>query len=74
MCLGIPMRVAELLPPDKARVESGRVSMEVSLLLVDDVREGDYLLVHAGFALEVMDVGVAEETLSLLNQMAGFEE
>jgi len=74
MCLGIPMRVTKLLPPDKALVESGKVSMEVSLLLVDNVAVGDYVLVHAGFALEVMDVDAAEETLSLLNQLANVEE
>ena len=70
MCLGIPMKVTEILSPEKARVESGRVSMEVSLLLVDDVKVGDYVLVHAGFALEVMDVKAAEETLELLSQVA----
>jgi hydrogenase expression/formation protein HypC len=69
MCLGIPMRVVELLPPDKARVESGNVSMEASLILVDDVKVGDYVLVHAGFALEVMDLAAAEETIELLNQV-----
>jgi hydrogenase expression/formation protein HypC len=69
MCLGIPMRVVELQAPDKARVESGNVSMEVSLLLVDDVKVGDYVLVHAGFALEVMDVAAAEETIELLSQV-----
>jgi len=68
------MRVTKLLPPDKALVESGRISMEASLLLVDDVKVGDYVLVHAGFALEVMDVDAAEETLSLLNQLANVEE
>jgi len=68
------MRVTKLLPPDKALVESGKVSMEVSLLLVDNVAVGDYVLVHAGFALEVMDVDAAEETLSLLNQLANVEE
>ena len=74
MCLGIPMKVTELLPPDRALVEAGKVSMEVSLLLVDNVAVGDYVLVHAGFALEVMDVDAAEETLSLLNQLANVEE
>jgi hydrogenase expression/formation protein HypC len=69
MCLGIPMRVTKLLPPNKALVESGRISMEASLLLVDEVKVGDYVLVHAGFALEVMDVESAEETLRLLQEM-----
>ena len=70
MCLAVPMRVARLLPHDRARVESGNVYMEVSLQLVDDVAPGDYVIVHAGFALEVLDVAAAEETLHLLEQIA----
>ena len=70
MCLAVPMRVAELLPDDRARVESGDVSVEVSLQLVDDVATGDYVIVHAGFALDVMDMAAAEETLHLLAQIA----
>jgi len=70
MCLALPMRVVELLPPDKARAEAGGVSLEVSLMLVGDVAIGDYVIVHAGFALEVLDTEAAEETLGMISQMA----
>jgi len=69
MCLAIPMKVVELIPPDKARVESGSVSLEISLMIVSDVAVGDYVIVHTGFALEVMDRTAAEETLEMLDEL-----
>ena len=72
MCLAIPMKVIELIPPDKALVETGTVSLEVSLQLVGDVTIGEYVLIHAGFALEVLDTTAAEETLQLLEEIAKF--
>ncbi len=73
MCLGIPMKVTELKLPNRAIVEAGKISLEISLQLVDSVKVGDYVIVHSGFALEVMDLKAAQETLSLLNQMAESE-
>ena len=69
MCLAIPMKVVELIPPDKARVESGSVSLEISLMIVSDVAVGDYVIVHTGFALEVMDRAAAEETLEMIDEL-----
>ncbi|OPX22945.1 MAG: hypothetical protein B1H03_03070 [Planctomycetales bacterium 4484_113] len=73
MCLGIPMEVVALIPPDRARVEAGSVSTEVSLQLVENVSVGDYVIVHAGFAIQVMDLEAAEETYQLLNELAEAE-
>ena len=69
MCIAVPMKVVELIPPDKARVESGSVSLEISLMIVGDVAVGDYVIVHTGFALEVMDRAAAEETLEMLDEL-----
>ena len=69
MCLGIPLEVIELIPSDRARVKTGGVSLEISLQLVSNVAVGDYVLVHAGFAIEVMDIDAADETLKLLDEM-----
>lgn len=74
MCLAIPMKVVELINPDKALVEAGTVSIEVSLRLVGDVTLGEYVLVHTGFAIEVMDNAAAEETLLLLEEMVRLEQ
>lgn len=73
MCLGIPMKVVALIPPDRARVELGSVSTEASLQLVENVAVGDYVIVHAGFAIQVMDLEAAGETFRLLNELAEAE-
>ena len=69
MCLAVPMKVVELIPPDKAVVESEGVSMEISVVLVADVRVDDYVIVHTGFAIEILDLDEAEKTLSLLREL-----
>lgn len=66
MCLAVPARVVELLPDEMARVELGGVIQQVSLALVDQVGVGDYVIVHVGHALAVIDPDEAAETLRLL--------
>jgi len=70
MCLAIPIRVEELLPDDMARVTLSGVSKIVSIALVDDVRLGDYLLIHVGYALARLDPDEAERTLALMREAA----
>ena len=69
MCLAVPMKVIELLPSDMAIVESDGISMEASLKLVGDVNIGDYVIVHTGFALEVLDIEEAEKTLDIFREI-----
>lgn len=54
---------------DKAEVSSGRTSREISIGLLKDVNIGDYVIVHAGFAIEKIDEERAKETLSILREM-----
>jgi len=63
MCLAIPARVVALAALDVARIDLGGVQKEISLALVDDVRIGDYVIVHVGYALTKFDPGEAERTL-----------
>ncbi len=70
MCLAIPILVEALLPDDMARVTLGGVSKIVSIALMDDVRVGDYVLVHAGYALARLDPEEADETLALMREAA----
>lgn len=70
MCLAIPIRVKELLDGDMARVMLGGVSKVVSIALLEDVRVGDYLLIHAGFALTRLDPEEASRTLALMHEAA----
>ncbi len=68
MCLAIPAKVLEV-HGNKARVDFGEgVVREINVSLVD-VKEGDYVLVHAGFAIQVLDKEEAEQTLKLWEEM-----
>jgi len=70
MCLAIPIRVEALLPEQMARVTLGGVSKIVSIALVEDVRVGDYVLLHVGYALTRLDPDEAERTLALMREAA----
>jgi len=70
MCLAIPIRVEDLLPDQMARVTLGGVSKVVSVALLDDVRPGDYVLLHVGYALTRLDPVEAERTLAMMREAA----
>jgi len=74
MCLAIPAIVIELDEPNLAVIEIGGVRKQVSLMLVDDVAVGDYVLVHAGFAIEKVDEDEANKTMDLLQELARLEQ
>jgi len=68
MCLAIPAKVLRV-KDGIAEVDFGRgVSREVNIMLVD-VKVGDYVLVHAGYAIQVIDEKEAKETLRLWNMI-----
>ncbi len=69
MCLAVPMRVVEVRGP-VALAEASGVRCEVRLDLVDEAGVGAYLLVHAGYAIGLLDEEEARETLALLEQMS----
>lgn len=68
MCLAIPMKLVER-DGDRGTVEVGGARSTIMLSLVPDATIGDWLVVHAGYALEVLDEQEAALTLSLLRQM-----
>jgi hydrogenase expression/formation protein HypC len=74
MCLAIPARVTSIDEYRMATVDIMGVTRKVSLDLVPEAVEGDYVLVHAGFALQVIDEEVANDTLELLKEIPFFEE
>jgi hydrogenase expression/formation protein HypC len=68
MCLAIPAEVKEI-NGENAKVDfGGGVLREVNISLVD-VQVGDYVLVHVGYAIQVIDRKAAEETLQLWNEI-----
>jgi hydrogenase expression/formation protein HypC len=78
MCLAIPGEIIEITGGDPltrmARVSFGGVIREASLAYVPEAKPGDYVLVHAGFALQTIDEEEARRTLELLEQMGGAAE
>jgi hydrogenase expression/formation protein HypC len=74
MCLAIPARIASIDEGRMATVDIMGVTRKVSLDLVPEAVIGDWLLVHAGFALQVIDEEVANETLELLKQIPFFQD
>jgi hydrogenase expression/formation protein HypC len=69
MCLAVPARVTRI-EETMAEVELGSVVTRVSVLFTPEVKVGDYVVMHAGYAIGVLDVKEAEETLKLLEQIA----
>jgi len=69
MCLAVPARVIEMRDDLLGLVELGGVVREVSFALLPDVAVGDYVLLHAGYALQKLDTAEAEETLRVLAEM-----
>lgn len=74
MCLAIPAKVSTIDDNRMASVDIMGVSRKVSLDLVPEANIGDFVLVHAGFALQVVDEETANETLELLKTLPFFAE
>jgi hydrogenase expression/formation protein HypC len=69
MCLAIPALVKSI-DGFKAIVEIDGVTRQVSLQLTPEAKVGDYVLLHTGYAINVIDAAEAEETLKLLRQIS----
>ena len=70
MCLAIPTRVVELLPDSQAVVDLGGVRKAVSIALTPEAVVGDYVVVHVGHAIGVLDADEAARTLALFAELA----
>lgn len=80
MCLAIPGRITEIRDNDpvtrSGTVDFGGVYKEVNLSFVPDARPGDYVIVHAGFALNTIDeaeAGKILETLDEIEEIGGMD-
>lgn len=73
MCLAIPVRVISIAG-DEAEAELGGVKRTVSVVLTPEVKVGDYVLLHTGYAIGVVDEAEAEETLKLLEEIVNLSE
>ena len=69
MCLAIPAKVLEV-SGSRARVDfGGGVTREINISLLERVEVGDYVIVHAGFAIQLLDREEAEKTLKLWEEV-----
>jgi len=73
MCLAIPALITSI-EDKEADVEIGGITRRISLWLTPEAKVGDYVLVHTGYAINVLDQQEAEETLTLLRQIAELAE
>ena len=65
MCLAIPAQIVRMKEDNIAEVSVLGVARDASIDLTPDAKVGDYVLIHAGFAIEIVDPDYAEETLDL---------
>jgi len=69
MCLAIPMKLLEMQGV-RGTVELGGVRKEIMLTLTPDARIGDYVIIHAGYAIEILNEEEAQQTLDLLREIS----
>jgi hydrogenase expression/formation protein HypC len=73
MCLAVPVKVVSI-QGSEAEVDFGGVKRRVSIMLTPEVKVGEYVLLHTGYAISVIDEAEAEETLKLFEEMAQADE
>ncbi len=72
MCLAVPVKIKSI-QGDEAEVESGGTTYKASIQLTPEVKVGDYVLLHTGYAISIIDQEEAEQTLALFQQMEEFD-
>lgn len=70
MCLAVPLKI-EKIEGSQATVALGGNQMSVSLLVVPEAKLGDWVLIHAGMAITILDEAEARETFEILNEAYG---
>ena len=73
MCLAIPGKIVEI-DKEHATIDYGEGTKRKANISLVDAKIGDYVLVHAGFAIEVLNEKEAKETLNLFREMLSYEE
>jgi len=73
MCLAVPVKVVSI-EGSEAEVEIGGVKRRVSIMLTPEAEVGDYVLLHTGYAINVINEAEAQETLKILEEMARLDE
>lgn len=69
MCLAMPAQITRILDQQRAIVSLGGIEKEISTTLLEHVAEGDYVIMHVGYALTRLDEHEAQKTLDLFAEM-----
>lgn len=71
MCLAIPALIKKI-NGEQAEVDIDGTTREISLQLTPEAKEGDYVLLHTGYAISIIDAAEAEETLDIFREIASY--
>lgn len=74
MCLGIPVKVIELSDSNAGKVDYQGTKVKASFALLDDIKVGDWVILHAGHAISKLNEKEARETLRLFEDIIRAEE
>lgn len=73
MCLAVPLKLVEI-NNKIGTIESGGIQRKVNLSLVENPKRGDFVVVHAGFAISIMNQEEAEKTLDIIRECLELED
>ena len=68
MCLAIPAQITKFIQKDNATINMAGIEQDINISLLEDLKIGDYVIVHAGFAISKLLPEEAEETLRLFEE------
>ncbi|HBN27154.1 MAG TPA: HypC/HybG/HupF family hydrogenase formation chaperone [Desulfobacteraceae bacterium] len=70
MCIAVPSKIIKIIDAETGIVDAGGVKKKISLVLLEEPFIGEYVIVHAGFAIAQIDIKEAEESLRLIREAA----
>ena len=73
MCLGVPGKITQIADNHVATVDVNGNQVDISIRLTPEAQPGEYVLIHAGFAMEIIDAAIAAETISYMEEMGWYD-
>lgn len=72
MCLAVPVQITDIFEDQTARVTLNNVERTISLVMTPDAQPGDYVLVHTGYAISILDPQEARDSLQVFDELATY--
>ena len=69
MCLAVPLQIEKIHKNNTASVKQGSTLLDVDISLLSDASVGDYVIIHAGYAIEVLELEEAETRIEMFEQL-----